>query len=114
MHIVANIQKGDSFASDSVTECYVGTVTHLRNERNAAVGDSKQSDPNAGNNVNDTLTTTTDTKAVVDNTAKKEEITIAPPTISKSNLAQCLRQDFKSMGSKSIFLKMRGVNVTSK
>ena len=40
IQVVASIQKQDSLQSDSVkpetvTECYVGTVTHIRNERSA-------------------------------------------------------------------------------
>ena len=48
---MANIQKGDSLASDSVTECYVGTVTHFRNESrkernssNVNAGDKQQAE----------------------------------------------------------------------
>ena len=64
---MANIQKGDSLASDSVTECYVGTVTHFRNESrkernssNVNAGDKQQAEQvQAGSNQNGIIVATT-------------------------------------------------------
>ena len=64
---MANIQKGDSLASDSVTECYVGTVTHFRNESrkernssNVNAGDKQQAEQvQTGSNQNGIVANTT-------------------------------------------------------
>ena len=80
---MANIQKGDSLASDSVTECYVGTVTHFRNEsrkeRNSSsvnAGDKQQAEQvQTGLNQNGIVATT-----AKDNTEKKEEVVVTVPT----------------------------------
>ena len=72
---MANIQKGDSLASDSVTECYVGTVTHFRNESrkernssNVNAGDKQQAEQvQTGSNQNGIVATTT-TVTAKDNT----------------------------------------------
>ena len=74
---MANIQKGDSLASDSVTECYVGTVTHFRNESrkernssNVNAGDKQQAEQvQTGSNQNGIVATTT-TVTAKDNTGK--------------------------------------------
>ena len=85
---MANIQKGDSLASDSVTECYVGTVTHFRNEsrkeRNSAsnvnAGDKQQAEQvQTGSNQNGIVATTT-TVTAKDNTEKKEDVVVTVPT----------------------------------
>ena len=80
---MANIQKGDSLASDSVTECYVGTVTHFRNESrkernssNVNAGDKQQAEQvQTGFNQNGIVATT-----AKDNTEKKEEVVATVPT----------------------------------
>ena len=80
---MANIQKGDSLASDSVTECYVGTVTHFRNESrkernssNVNAGDKQQAEQvQTGLNQNGIVATT-----AKDNTEKKEEVVVTVPT----------------------------------
>ena len=84
---MANIQKGDSLASDSVTECYVGTVTHFRNESrkernssNVNAGDKQQAEQvQTGSNQNGIVVTTT-TVTAKDNTEKKEEVVVTVPT----------------------------------
>ena len=86
---MANIQKGDSLASDSVTECYVGTVTHFRNESrkernssNVNAGDKQQAEQvQTGSNQNGIIVaTTTATFTAKDNTEKKEEVVATVPT----------------------------------
>ena len=75
---MANIQKGDSLASDSVTECYVGTVTHFRNESrkernssNVNAGDKQQAEQvQTGSNQNGIIVATTTTVTAKDNTGK--------------------------------------------
>ena len=83
---MANIQKGDSLASDSVTECYVGTVTHFRNESqkrdssNVNAGDKQRAEQvQTGSNQNGSVVTTT-TAIAKDNTEKKEEVVVTVPT----------------------------------
>ena len=75
---MANIQKGDSLASDSVTECYVGTVTHFRNESrkernssNVNAGDKQQAEQvQTGSNQNGIIVANTTTVTAKDNTGK--------------------------------------------
>mgnify|MGYP007048910297 CR=1 FL=1 len=75
---MANIQKGDSLASDSVTECYVGTVTHFRNESrkernssNVNAGDKQQAEQvQPGSNQNGIIVANTTTVTAKDNTGK--------------------------------------------
>ena len=90
---MANIQKGDSLASDSVTECYVGTVTHFRNERNPNPGDKN---PNAGDKQVEQVSTClkqngnvaiTNPPTATEHAEKKEDVvvTVPAPALTATN-----------------------------